>query len=136
MHVNTLRCVTVLTVWTGIAAGSGALRPWTPPVNLGTAVNSPLRRGQPFVSKDGLSLYFMSGLSGRLRRVRSHVVSSGLRGPTPGDRPETWDPPINTAFTETNPEQSHDGRQLFFASNRPGGSGLVDLLRHTTPQQT
>ena len=127
MHVNTLRCVTVLTVWTGIAAAPVLFDSWTPPVNLGTAVNSPFAEVNPFVSKDGLSLYFScldcpDGFGGFDLYVSQRTSRTDPWGPA-----RNLGPTINTAFTETNPEQSHDGRQLFFTSNRPGGSGLVDL---------
>ena len=46
---------------------------------------------------------------------------------------EPWAPPvnlgsvINTPFTDTQASLSEDGTTLFFTSNRPGGSGLVDI---------
>ena len=50
---------------------------------------------------------------------------------------EPWAPPvnlgpvINTPFADTQPSLSEDGTMLFFTSNRPGGSGLVDLYVST-----
>lgn len=34
---------------------------WSAPVNLGTVVNTPFVDSDPFISRDGLSLYFVSG---------------------------------------------------------------------------
>lgn len=36
---------------------------------------------------------------------------------------------VNTGADETDPYFSHDGKDLFFASNRPGGRGGFDLYR-------
>ena len=37
---------------------------WSPPVNLGSAINSTFSDQQPAISKDGLSLYFTSNRPG------------------------------------------------------------------------
>ena len=37
---------------------------WSPPVNLGPVINSPLGDGNPAISKDGLTLYFASNRPG------------------------------------------------------------------------
>lgn len=48
-----------------------------------------------------------------------------------------WSPPqnagasLNTAFADVQPEFTQDGRTLFFASNRPGGAGALDLWYST-----
>jgi hypothetical protein len=41
--------------------------------------------------------------------------------------PVNLGPVINTPFTDTQPALSEDGTSLFFTSNRPGGSGGLDL---------
>ncbi len=41
--------------------------------------------------------------------------------------PENLGPGVNTAHTEQSPYLSADGLTLFFASNRPGGQGGLDL---------
>jgi hypothetical protein len=41
--------------------------------------------------------------------------------------PVNLGPPINTTFLDQQPAISDDGTMLFFASNRPGGSGGADL---------
>jgi Tol biopolymer transport system component len=41
--------------------------------------------------------------------------------------PVNLGPAVNSAFHEQQPALSKDGRRLFFASNRPGGSGAIDI---------
>jgi len=99
--------------------------PWGEPVNLGSKVNSPVSDGSPFISNDGLSLYFDS-----------------YRGDT-GEESGIWvtkrktirDPwgtsvnvgPLNSEGWDANPDISRDGSTLYFASYRSGGSGSADL---------
>ena len=42
-------------------------------------------------------------------------------------RPTKLPSPVNTPFKETQPSVSYDGKTLFFASNRPGGQGGLDI---------
>jgi outer membrane protein OmpA-like peptidoglycan-associated protein len=42
-------------------------------------------------------------------------------------RPEPINSPINTIFKETAPFLSHDKKRLYFASNRPGSQGGMDI---------
>ena len=41
--------------------------------------------------------------------------------------PSNLGPTVNTAFTDGCPSISRDGLSLFFASNRPGGFGGLDV---------
>lgn len=41
--------------------------------------------------------------------------------------PENLGPVVNSAFNDQTPELSKDGLSLYFASNRPGGYGTLDL---------
>lgn len=45
--------------------------------------------------------------------------------------PVNLGPVINTPFNDNQPGLSEDGTMLFFSSDRPGGSGLVDLYVST-----
>ncbi len=108
---------------------------WSAPVNLGATVNSPTGDFFPFISRDGLSLYFTSATCGS--------------NPFPGCRPgfggwdiyvsqrtsvdEPWGPVqnlgpnINTPYNEGAPSLSADGHLMYFASDRPGGFGGNDI---------
>ena len=101
---------------------------WSAPVNLGPVVNSFDSDFDPYISKDGLSLYFAAG--------RNRQPNFGLRDIWVSHREsvdEPWGPPqnlgatINTAAHESKPTLSVDGHRLYFASNRPGGLGGFDL---------
>lgn len=58
-------------------------------------------------------------------------VSTRQNAADPWAMPVNLGPVINTPFTDTQPALSEDGTMLFFTSNRPGGSGLVDLYVST-----
>lgn len=44
-------------------------------------------------------------------------------------KPRNLGRPLNTANKETQPSLSYDGKVLYFSSNRPGGSGEMDLWK-------
>lgn len=101
--------------------------PWTAPVNLGPPVNTVFTEVDPFISKDGRSLYFScpdcpGGFGGYDLWVSRRASVNDPWGP-----PENLGPSVNTASNETNPALSNDEHKLYFTSNRPGGLGATDL---------
>jgi len=104
--------------------------PWGPPVNLGPNVNSSAQDGSPWVSSDGLELYFHSSRSGGYGSSDLYVA----RRATPSDR---WGqavnlgPVVNNPYGECQPSLSPDGLVLFFhdvpGHARPGGYGAEDI---------
>jgi len=98
---------------------------WSAPVNLGPIVNSAANDNAPALSKDELSLYFLSDRPGGAGANDIWVARRACV-----DCP--WQAPvnltvINTAFGESGPDLSIDGHLLFFVSNRPGGHGAGDI---------
>jgi WD40 repeat protein len=99
---------------------------WTAPVNLGAPVNSTFADAGPAISKNGLSLYFHSERPGSLGSTDLWVSQRASED-------EQWGPPVNvgtavnTPFTEAVAALSRDEHWLFFGSDRPGGSGGVDI---------
>jgi hypothetical protein len=99
---------------------------WSQPENLGPDVNSVFEDLAPHLSSDGLELYFAStrpeSLGGEdlwvSRRARRHDAW----GPA-----TNIGPAINTAANERSPALSLNRRLLFFATDRPGGSGGFDI---------
>jgi hypothetical protein len=99
---------------------------WSPPLNLGPDVNSAVEDLAPHLSSDGLALYFASTRPGSLGREDLWVSTRS----SPHD---AWGPAanlgaaINTAANERSPALSRNRRLLFFATDRPGGSGGFDI---------
>ena len=121
--------VAAIVLVSAFTASSGAQKysDWSEPINLGPIVNSTAMDRGPAISKDGLSLYFAS--SNRLDGYGLEDIYVSQRETRDGE----WGPAvnlgpiINTSFNEQVPAFSRDGHLLFFASNRPGGFGGVDI---------
>jgi hypothetical protein len=96
------------------------------PVNLGSTVNSEFEEWGPSISADGLSLYFSSRRPGGLGL--SDIWKS-MRATTQDEweAPEHLGETVNTAAEDGSPSVSTDGLELYFTSNRSGGSGGNDL---------
>lgn len=107
---------------------------WTEPTNLEAAVNSAFTDQHPAISKDGLTLYFISnrhgGTGGQDIYVSKREGIADLWG-----APVNLGPNVNSPDFENAPTLSRDGHLLFFGSNRPGGCGGFDIWasyrRHT-----
>jgi len=116
-------CCVVLAI-PALAAGPH-YGPWSAPESLGAAVNSGSNDYGAALSKDGLALYFTSdrpgGLGGEdLWLSRRSSPDEPFGAPT-----NLW--MINTSTQDRTPALSRDGHWLFFASNRPGGLGALDI---------
>jgi Tol biopolymer transport system component len=105
---------------------------WGEPVNLGPAINHSGHDGTPFISEDGLELYFSSlfrsgGYGGDDIWVSTRETKEDEWG-----TPMNLGPVINSEDEELFPVLSADGLSLFFSSGligpgRPGGSGRSDI---------
>jgi len=111
----------------GVSGSFYAEKIYSSPVNLGLDVNTDSHEGSPDISADGLTLYF-----------DAYNRPGGLRG---------WDiwmseansphrdffpaipllAPVNSWYDDSGPCIADDGLTLYFASNRPGGSGDFDI---------
>jgi hypothetical protein len=109
-----------------VAARPSTTEPFASPTLI-DELNSASNEGNPSLTADGLVLVFNTvrpgGLGGgdlcyATRNSPAEPFSSVK--PVPG---------INTADREGEPFLSADGQELFFASDRPGGAGQMDIYR-------
>src|SRR2546427_7885555 len=106
---------------------------WSAPVNLGPVVNSASNDQHPSISKDGLSLYFVSnrpgGFGGNDIWVTQRATVDDPWGP-----PHNLGPAINTSSSDFAPDLTIDGHHLYMNSDRPGGAGGREL--YGAPRQS
>jgi hypothetical protein len=122
-------------VWASVRAADGT---FGAPFNV-TELNSPAADTRPAVSRDGLELFFTSQRAGSIEGTSG--PSSDIWTSTRETTGATWSVPINldplnTSAAEAAPALSKDREVLYFNSNRPGGSGGLDLYRSTRSQIT
>jgi Tol biopolymer transport system component len=121
-------CAIVVVAVLGLSSQSAYAAPryseWSSPQPL-SAVNTSDLEFANAISKDGLTFYFQRGdaaISGEDIWIVSRASTDGPWG-TPTKLPAT----INTSFNERAAFESPDGHWLYFASDRPGGAGSLDL---------
>ena len=97
---------------------------WTEPVNLGENVNSKTWDSHPSISGDHRSLYFSSrrngGRGGYDIWVSNYINSEWTVAVNLG-------PTVNSTMNERFPYIFYDNKTLYFASDRPGGFGGIDV---------
>ncbi len=99
---------------------------WGTPVNAGPVVNSSAREHCTDIWSDGLLLFFVSERSGGFGRTDLWMT----RRPTTSDPwgpPVHFESPVNHSGLDHGPIASSDGSTFYFSSDRPGGSGGIDL---------
>lgn len=103
---------------------------WGPAVNLGQTVNSSSLDGPWSVSADGLSLYLNSDRPGGYGSYDLWVTTQVTTRTSPStiwSKPVNLGSTVNSSSSDLHPNISSDGLSLYFASNRTGGSGGLDL---------
>lgn len=110
-------------IWMSTRLDNGT---WGSPVNMGPKINTPEDEESPFITNDGKTLYFSS--TGHLGMGEQDIFMSWL-----DERTQAWSvpinlgPPVNSAFRELGFFLSADGRTGYFASERTGGFGGMDI---------
>ncbi len=99
--------------------------PWGTPVNVGAPVNTSGADVWPSISKDGLSLFFSSTRTSGSDIYRIYESKRSSKH-SPWGTPVLLGPTVNMAISD-HPSIAPNGLILFFASNRPGGYGGLDL---------
>src|SRR5688572_30136065 len=98
--------------------------PWSEPVNVGAPPNAAFSEFDPFITKDGLSLYFVTGMGRPGFGMRDLWVSERATLDDPWSEPRNLGVTINSAVHEQHPMVSVDGHHLYFSSNRAGFGGF------------
>ena len=99
---------------------------WSQPINLGPPINTPSYDGHPYISLDGLTLFFTSDQPGGYGD-RDLWVSTRSTTSEPWSEPVNLGPTVNSSSRDQGPSISADGLELFFHSDRPGGYGYQDI---------
>jgi ankyrin repeat protein/beta-lactamase regulating signal transducer with metallopeptidase domain/Tol biopolymer transport system component len=94
--------------------------------NLGPEVNSSVAEYDPHISPDGLSLYFLSQQPGGLGDADIWVTARKTKD-EPWGQSVNLGQPVNSSSFEGGPCISADGLEMYFVSDRPGGSGSIDI---------
>jgi len=106
--------------------------PWRTPVNLGPTINDSAIDVNPWISTDGLELYFGSYRGGGYGRCDIYVARRATEGDAWG-APVNLGPVVNSGYEDQFPCLSPDGLLLFFSDHnihnlpRPGGYGSSDM---------
>jgi outer membrane protein OmpA-like peptidoglycan-associated protein len=105
---------------------------WGAAVKLPANINTPYEEESVLIHPDGRTLYFSSrghkGMGG-LDIYMSRMDAAGKWG-----NPENLGYPINTRFDENSLMVSADGEIAFFASDREGGYGDLDIYYFEMPE--
>lgn len=107
---------------------------WNEPVKLPHPINSELNEGSACLSADAKKIYFVScndreGFGG-CDIYEYDIDIDPLTGDVKVDKnimPRNLGPKVNSGSWDSHPCISHDGKTLFFSSNRSGGFGRTDL---------
>ncbi len=120
----------------GLQPMSFANSEWSEPVHLDAPVNSRCQDQTPTMSKDELSLYFLSDRPGGFGTLVSTTgcmdnfdlwVAQRTSADDPWETAVNLGPTINTARNEAGPALSPDGHLLFFSSDRATTGILHDI---------
>jgi len=99
---------------------------WSIPVNLGSTVNNSAGDDGPYISADGLALFFHSNRPGGHGGYNLWVTTRQTVN-DPWAPPDNLGPTLNGSGNATRPHMSADGLSLHFSSNSLGGFGHTDL---------
>jgi Tol biopolymer transport system component len=111
----------LLDIYVSEQGPDGSLGPPAPVAEL----NTPFNETRPSVRFDGREVFLFSDRPGSAGLDLWASTSSAPFGVW--SAPVNLGPAVNTPFADIQPHIARDRRTLYFASNRPGGSGLADL---------
>jgi hypothetical protein len=100
------------------------------PAVLVAELNSAAQDARAAVRRDSREVFLFSNRVGSLGATDLWTSTREHRS-APWSTPVNLGPTVNSTSDEMQPAISRDARTLFFASNRPGGVGLLDLYMIT-----
>lgn len=99
---------------------------WPPAKHLGPAVNAPNGAGAPYISPDGLELYFCAIRPEGYGDYDLYVTTRATKD-DPWGEAKNLGPKVNGSSFDAFGWLTPDGLELYFQSNRPGGYGGFDI---------
>lgn len=105
---------------------------WGNPQRLPDYINSPKKEESVLIHPDGKTLYFAS--HGHIGMGGSDLFMSRLQEDGTWGQPINLGYPINTPYDENSLMVSPEGEIAFFASNREGGFGDLDIYYFVMPE--
>lgn len=106
---------------------------WSTPKKLSSTINTPGREESVFIHPDGQTLYF--GSNGHPGMGGMDLYVSRLKENGQWGTPENLGYPINTNGNENSIIVAPDGKLAYFASDRKGGYGGLDLYSFALPEK-
>ncbi|HND89131.1 MAG TPA: OmpA family protein, partial [Saprospiraceae bacterium] len=105
---------------------------WATPQNLGKVVNSSGDEQTPYLHPDGQTLYFTS--DGHPGMGKNDLYFTRKQPDGSWGQPQNLGYPINTKESEGTLTVSLDGRTAYFAAQRAGGQGGIDIYSFDLPE--
>jgi len=102
---------------------------WSIASFMGEPLASEQNEGAPSITPDGRKIYFTA--CNREDGFGSCDIYAAKRTGDSWSEPQNLGTPVNTHSWEAQPSVSADGRTLYFASNRSGGKGNMDIWKST-----
>ncbi len=106
---------------------------WSEPKNLGPNINTTEDEEAPFITNDGKVLYFSS--TGHLGLGEQDIFVTRLQVDGTWSFARNLGMPVNSAYRELGIFLTADGKSGYFASNRKGGHGGMDIYNFKLPDQ-